>query len=203
MNFYKLKLIRKETGMKEDKTNRKVRYTKRVLKESLIKPMKQKPITRITITELCEEADINRATFYAHYTDQYDLLKQIEQELVDDINQYLEDYKFNEYGLESMQRMEQIFEYIRENSEVCSVLISDSGDKEFLKEVLLIVQQQCIAEWTSKNVNKDVAEYLYAYATSGSIGIIQKWLQEGMTRSTREMAEIITKLTDQGLSAFT
>lgn len=189
--------------MKEEKINRKVRYTKLVLKESFIKLMKQKPISRITITELCEEADINRATFYTHYTDQYDLLKQIEQELVDDINQYLADYKFNEYGPESMQRMEQIFEYIRENSEVCSVLISDSGDKEFLKEVLLIVQQQCIAEWTSKNVNKDVAEYLYAYATSGSIGIIQKWLQEGMTRSTREMAEIITKLTDQGLSAFT
>lgn len=188
--------------MKDEKVNRKIKYTRMVLKESFIKLLKQKAISRITITEICDEADINRATFYAHYTDQYDLLKQIEQELVDDINTYLSNYSFHENGSESFQLMEQIFEYIKANSEVCSVLLSESGDKQFRKDVLLIVQRQCIAEWTSKNVNKDIAEYLYAYATNGSIGIIIKWLQEGMERSTEEMAQIIIKLTDQGLSAF-
>ncbi len=185
-----------------EKENRKVRYSKMVLKESLIKLMKQKPISRITITEICEEADLNRATFYAHYTDQYELLKQIEQELVDDINQYLADYSFREKGSESFELMEQIFEYIKENSEVCSVLLSENGDKNFQKDVLAIVKHQCITEWTSNTVNKDIAEYIYDYATNGSLGIILKWIQEGMVRSTGEMAEIIIKLTDRGISAF-
>lgn len=185
-----------------EKENRKVRYTRMVLKESLIKLMKQKAISRITITEICQEADLNRATFYSHYTDQYDLLKQIEQELVDDINKYLANYSFREKGSVSVQLMEQIFEYIKENSEVCSVLLSENGDKKFQKEVLAIVKQQCITQWTSKKVNKDVAEYIYDYATSGSLGIIMKWLQEGMVRSAGEMAEITIKITDMGLSAF-
>lgn len=188
--------------MKNDKVNRKIKYTKMVLKESFIRLLKSKDISRITITEICEEADINRATFYAHYKDQYDLLKQIEQELVDDINRYLANYSFHENGSESLQLMEQIFEYIKENSEVCSVLLSESGDKNFQREVLSIVQHQCITEWTNKNVNKEVAEYLYSYATNGSIGIIQRWLREGMDRSTMEMAELILKMTDHGLSAF-
>lgn len=189
--------------MREDKVNRKVKYTKMVLKESLIKLLKEKPISRITITEICEEADINRATFYAHYSDQYNLLKQIEQELVDDINKYLANYNFHQNDPESLQMMEKIFEYIKENSELCSVLLSESGDKEFRKDVLMIVQKQCIQEWTTKkSVNKDIAEYLYSYATNGSIGAILKWLQNGMDRPTHEMAQIIIKMTDQGLSGF-
>jgi AcrR family transcriptional regulator len=190
-------------NMKADKTNRKVKYTRMVLKESFIKLLKEKPIARITITEICEEADINRATFYSHYNDQYDLLKQIEQELVDDINKYLADFSFSGDDPESQQMMQKIFEYIKENSEVCSVLLSESGDRKFQKDILMIVQRQCIYEWTTnKSVHKDVAEYIYSYATNGSIGIIQKWLSDGMDRSTHEMAEMILKLTNQGLSAF-
>lgn len=189
--------------MKEDKVNRKVKYTKMVLKESFIKLLKQKPISRMTITEICEEADINRATFYAHYNDQFDLLRQIEQELIDDINRYLEDYSFEENDPGTVPLMEQIFEYIKENSELCIVLLSESGDKKFLKDILMIVQRQCIAEWTTnRSVNKELAEYLYSYATNGSLGVILKWFENGMDRSTHEMAEIIIKMTNQGLASF-
>jgi AcrR family transcriptional regulator len=189
--------------MKSEKINRKVKYTKMVLKESLIKILKEKAIARISITELCEEADINRATFYTHYSDQYDLIKQIEGELINDINMYLENYPFNENESESLQVMEKLLEYIKENGEVCSVLLSDNGDRNFQKEVMLIVQRKCIKEWTTKkSMNIEVAKYLYSYATNGSIGIILKWFEDGMERSTHEMAEMVIKLTNQGLSAF-
>ena len=49
------------------KENRKIKYTKKVLSESLIELLKTKHISEITITELCENADINRTTFYRHY----------------------------------------------------------------------------------------------------------------------------------------
>lgn len=189
--------------MEEVKVNRKIKYTKMVLKNSLIKLLNEKPISRITITEICEEADINRATFYAHYSDQCDLLQQIEQELIDDIMKYLEKYSFHEEDPESVQLMEKIFEYIKENSKVCSVLLGERGDKKFLKDVLLIVQKQCIVEWTTKkSMNKEMAEYLYSYATNGSVGFIIKWLEDGMKQSTHDMSNMIIRLTNQGLSAF-
>ena len=64
------------------KENRKTRYTKMVLQNSLFELMEKKPIEKITIKELCENADINRTTFYAHYSDQYDLLAKIENETI-------------------------------------------------------------------------------------------------------------------------
>ncbi len=78
--------------MKEKRNDRRVRYTKMVIKQSFIKLLKQKSISKISIKEICEDADINRATFYSHYKNQYDLLKQIENETINDINQYLSSY---------------------------------------------------------------------------------------------------------------
>ena len=71
-------------------TDRRVKYTKMVLKNSLIKLMQEKPISRITIKAICEDADVNRSTYYSHYQDQFDQLNRIEMEFIDGINEYLD-----------------------------------------------------------------------------------------------------------------
>lgn len=189
--------------MKNEKTDRRVRYTKMVLKQSLINLLREKSITKISVKEICEEADINRATFYAHYTDQYALLSSIEKEFIDDINQYLNNCPFNENESETLQVMFKLFEYIRENSELCSVLLGENGNSDFPRDVMLIFQRQFASEWTSKKMIKRMdAEYIFSYTAIGSMGLIQIWLRDGMKKSAREMAEFITKLTNQGLNAF-
>ena len=45
----------------------RVRYTQKVLKDSLLQLLEKKPINKITVKEVCELAELNRATFYAHY----------------------------------------------------------------------------------------------------------------------------------------
>ena len=62
-------------GKKQDA---RVRYTKMVVKSSLLELMQTKPVAKITVTEICEKAGINRATFYSHYSDPTDLLHSIE-----------------------------------------------------------------------------------------------------------------------------
>ena len=46
-----------------------------VLKQSLLKLLKEKPVNKITVKEVCELAQLNRATFYAHYSDCFALLE--------------------------------------------------------------------------------------------------------------------------------
>ena len=55
--------------MVENKTDRRVRRTKRLLLKSLTSLMKEKPIKDISVKELTDLADINRGTFYLHYRD--------------------------------------------------------------------------------------------------------------------------------------
>ena len=188
-------------AMESKKCDRRVKYTKMVIKDSFVKLLKQKPLAKITIKELCEDADINRATFYAHYTDQYDLLSQIENELVDDINQYLNSYNFKGGLLKSVQMLEKIFEYIKDNSELIDLLLNSNGDIKFQQEIIKIIGQQ---HFLSMNTiqPEDTAEYVFYFSVHGCMGIIQKWLKDGMKKTPKEMAELILKMDSNGRSSF-
>lgn len=189
--------------MKKIKVDRRVQYTKMVLRESLTNLMKEKPVSRITIKEICEHADINRTTFYSHYSDQFDLLKKIEQGLIDDINDYLDQFVYLENAGDSLQMMTKIFEYIEENADICRVLLGSNGDIEFQKDIMKIVHQRCVLEWVTKTIpDKRIADYLYAFLVTGSIGMIQKWLGEEDKKSAKEMARLVMALSNDGLNAF-
>ena len=71
------------------KSDARVRYTQRVLKESFLSLLREKPVNKITVKEVCELAELNRATFYAHYSDCFALMESIEQELLDAFGQSL------------------------------------------------------------------------------------------------------------------
>ena len=52
-----------------EKLDARKRYTQMVLKQSFLELLKEKPVSRITVKEVCALAQLNRATFYAHYSD--------------------------------------------------------------------------------------------------------------------------------------
>ena len=62
--------------------NRRVRMTKKIIKESLLELLDQKPLDKITVTDICKTADLNRSTFYAHYEDTAQILREIEGDVI-------------------------------------------------------------------------------------------------------------------------
>lgn len=59
----------------------RVRYTRMIIEQSFLELLREKPVNKITVTELCEKAQLNRATFYKHYLDIPDLMEKIEEDL--------------------------------------------------------------------------------------------------------------------------
>ena len=68
----------------KEKEDRRVRKTKRLLREGLAKLMLEKPVKNITVREISELVDINRGTFYLHYKDIYDMVEQIQNEIFEE-----------------------------------------------------------------------------------------------------------------------
>jgi len=182
--------------VKSGKDDRRVKYTKMVLKESFIKLLEKKSLSQITIKEICEDADINRATFYAHYNDQYDLLKKIENELLDNINAHIADFNQKNDDMNAVLIAENIFEYLKENARLCKLLLSERGDFSFQKRLMMLVYDKIITELTDSNkITKEDAEYIYSFTITGCVGIVQKWLDDDMKKSAHYMAEMTIKLT--------
>ena len=75
-----------------EKVDRRVRKTKAQLRAGLARLMQKKSIKEITVKELVDEVDINRSTFYLHYSDIYQMLESIENELMDEIAQVIEEH---------------------------------------------------------------------------------------------------------------
>jgi AcrR family transcriptional regulator len=69
--------------MTSQKTDRRARYTQSVIKEAFVKLYRKNPIGKITVTDICKIAEINRGTFYLHYHDPYDLLERITDDYCD------------------------------------------------------------------------------------------------------------------------
>ena len=59
---------------KTRKQDRRTRYTRQTIKDTFLELLNQKSFTKITVTEICKNAEINRGTFYLHYYDIHDVL---------------------------------------------------------------------------------------------------------------------------------
>ena len=189
--------------MKKEKTDRRVKYTKMVIRQSFIKLLKQKNISKISIKEICEDADINRATFYAHYKNQYDLLKQIENETIDEINQYISSYDFKNKNNVSTVGIEKILEYVKENSQLFDLLLNSNGDTHFQQEIIKIIGKQHFIPIKENNLlKKEDSEYIFHFLASGSICTIQKWLKEGMKKPISEIARLILEISNNGVKFY-
>jgi AcrR family transcriptional regulator len=179
--------------MKEMKQDRKTRYTRKALADSLIELMKDKPFVKITIRELCEKADINRTTFYAHYQDQYDLLKQIEEETLGYIENILNKYDNKRSKREVLEMVEEIFDFIAHNSNSLQVLLSENGDIGFQKKLFrhFMFKEQLLKYFPRKLIREERKEYWSVYVINGAIGMVQHWLKDNMAVPVSELAKIL------------
>ncbi len=76
------------------------------------------------------------------------------------------------------------------------MLLSDKGNLKFQKKIMMIVYDQNIPKVNyNSSFSQEELDYLYAYTITGSIGVIQKWLDNNMEKSTHSMAKLIITLT--------
>ncbi|MDR2202410.1 MAG: TetR family transcriptional regulator C-terminal domain-containing protein [Clostridiales bacterium] len=174
------------------KSDRRTKYTKSVLVSSFFTLLKQKPVNKITVTELCELADVNRGTFYLHYYDVYDLLEQVENELFDKVKKSLQT-TFKSASLSDFM-MEIIFA-ITENAELCKALFirSDSG---LIKRILDLAREICIDDIVKNRSLADEREidYVCAFIFNGSLSVLRKWAESDFKEPPKTIADIILKL---------
>lgn len=178
------------------KGNRRTVYSKMVIKESLIKLLQEKDIHNITVTDICKEADINRGTFYNYYSDPFDLLQSIENELFDKIVEYLNKDYLKENRITVLTK---VFELAKENEALCKILLLNQSDSKILNRILYLVtcNDLLFMETNIKEIDKNYLNYIMKFIITGCIGIIQSWLENGLKESPIEMAYIIDGLTSK------
>lgn len=187
-----------------EKVDRRVRKTKAQLRAGLARLMQKKSIKEITVKELVDEVDINRSTFYLHYSDIYQMLESIENELMDEVAQVIEEYPLdpvqngNSYPL-----IERIFTILDNNKDICIALMGSNGDMGFVSRIEKMVAETVLRQLSGKFAinNRDVG-YAYAFCLNGCVGMIKAWLSSEDQESTKHMAELTYQMIENTTHNF-
>lgn len=182
--------------MKESNMDRRIRKTKQQLRQSLTILLKQKRIQDITVRELAELADINRGTFYLHYRDVYDLLNQIEDELLDELESVLSKYQPGSILPNTAQIFTDVYELVQRNSELAGILLGDNGEWNFINRLNQILREKCLRDWVEhfRTENHETFDSYYIFIISGCMGLVQHWLKNGMKETPQELAALTEQI---------
>lgn len=193
--------------MANENNDRRVRRTKSALRKAMISLMTERKINEITVIELCELADINRGTFYLHYRDMYDLHEQIEDEIYNEIVDKLGLKNGTEVGDTQtlLSVMTEIFRYLTDNHEVCTMLLGINRSQKFFDKLAEIGRRESVDYWvkTFKLKNPAIADSYYEYTVFGCIALLKHWLEHGRCETTEELARRAYGFIVHGLSSFT
>ncbi|MCM1100044.1 MAG: TetR/AcrR family transcriptional regulator [Clostridium sp.] len=182
--------------MTEDKTDRRVRKTKALLQQSLIRLMAEKEINDISVKELADLADINRGTFYLHYTDIYDMLHQIEKELFVEFNRIFERSPGEPQQATHKAVLAEVFSFLERHYDMARVMIGPHGDLAFVNGLKNLVTErlQHLLAGTGNSRMDPTGEYYYSFIVSGYVGVIETWLKSPHPLPAEKMAEICSLL---------
>ena len=181
--------------MEQKKEDRRVRKTKRLLRQGLSQLMLEKSIKDITVRELAELVDINRGTFYIHYRDIYDMVAQLEEEIFGEITEILDRHRHadnTDIEQQAQAFLEDLFSYVAENREMCLALLGQNGDIAFLRNLQTMIHTECLKALVDNfpQAKPQNIEYLYEYMSAGSTALMRAWLSAGMKESPAEMAAL-------------
>lgn len=180
-----------EFFMNDVTRDRRVRKTKKALREGLSVLMAQKNIREISVQELSDLADLNRATFYLHYRDIYDLQQQIENEVVEEINAIMEQYMPTKEGDHPYPLFVALLTYIEDNASLCKMLLGKNSSRTFLDKLCTIVEERCLRTWLANYRVQEMEEelsYFSSYIVYGYVAIIEKWVESGMETTPEKLA---------------
>lgn len=184
-----------------NKVDVRILKTKDRLKSALFKLLKVKSLDKISISEICTLASVNRNTFYAHYSSLKELLDEIESNLLESILSTLNGANFENKQITDL--MYKILECVKENKEMCSLLFTDKGDKDFLRTVLMFALPASVEKWTLEyGISEDKAIQFYYFIIGGSVNVIGEWIKNDFNKPSYEIAKNINDMVLYGQSSL-
>lgn len=182
------------------KTDTRVQLTRAMFRKGLMQLLKEKPIGKIKIGELCDTAGLNRGTFYLHYREPQDVLKDIENHFVEENMAF-----FSAYWDQNRDRdvMAELFRCILQNREVCRILMGEKGDPQFLVSLSSLIREGIVAEWQKEFPQHDQKrlDFLFDYVFHGSMRLILNWLENDQGLSVQEFSQRLERLGHYSLVA--
>lgn len=172
--------------------NRRVRMTKKLIKDAYLELLETNPSEKISVTDICRMADVNRSTFYMYYEDPITLRQDIENDLMEQIPVLSEMPSEITSDEQFVAILESFFTYIKDNDRMFRILIMQSDNRVFNRRLIDAVLRKYHVE--SQSGNPMLAKYEYVFIVSGVIGLLGAWMEGNYPISAKKFSEMVLKM---------
>ena len=170
--------------------NQRIALTKSLLKNALIEMLQTQSVYEISVRDLCLQAGINRSTFYKHYGSQIDLLNEMEQDLITDIESYLD-----KDAEPTPEALVQVFRYLEKNLDFVRLLLSANVDKDLETKIFSLTPIKRMMEAAdAPGISREAAEYAYRYRIAGAYKVVCLWVEKPDRETPEWMARYLLEL---------
>lgn len=180
-----------------EKENQRVKLTKRIFKDTLIALLKEKAVHEIKVKELCDKAELNRTTFYKYYENIYDVLADVEYDVLKDSEECINEIE----DITESQIKNTLYKQlcnIQKNKDVYYLLLINSADNEFYGNLMKTTVDFLKKKTEQTNVDLgENYEYIFSYIIAGTIDIIKRWLYEDVGLDANHITNLIYDLSNK------
>ena len=180
----------------EKKQNKNALRSKRLIRQAFVSLIKTKPANKITITDIVTEANINRATFYAHYSCLKDLIDEIEQDVIDKLMNVLNGFKLENFFSNPTPLLLQVSIFLSEDPDYYKTLASTPESSLFIEKLKLIFvnymeQDASIPLEVRKSKTFHICAMFFA---GGLTSLYTRWLNGQLDCTLYDIALEVSKL---------
>ena len=186
--------------MAEKTKDRRTQRTQHAICAALAELLKEKPLNKITIQEISEKADINRATFYHHYQDVYDLYDKLEENTLLDLGMLTLQLQ----EMSAKEAFSQLIDYIYDHQTLFQMIFSPNTTGTLRAKADRIMEglfRQMQIERKGSDSKDKKLEYLSCYRAHGCLSILAKWVNSGMQDSKEFIIRTASEL-DRNMEHF-
>ena len=171
--------------------------TKRLIKNALLELLEQKELAAISVTALCERADVHRSTFYKYYANPSDLLAETEQDFLDRIPFPQEVLNRQTEG-KYLDAAAEFLDFVKENARAYRIFFGGTGNGSFTAKM---TETLCYGYIPDTRCTEEPADRMVRlYVASGIIGMLREWINTGFPIGSRPLAEMMYTLSRKVLS---
>ncbi len=154
--------------------DRRVKRTRQAIKISFLALAKDKPVDQITVKEVMGRADVNRATFYAHFSNISDLVSALEEDVADAVIRSAE--RSVARSADPAEVADAIFSAIISDTQIYEWLVSPNSTGRAKKLICEYARTHCVVNWTQgSKLDRDEADCLFDFLFEGCFGILNRW----------------------------
>ena len=184
----------------QNRPDRRSVRTKKAIINALTTLMGEKEISKITIKEIAEQADINRKTFYAHYGSVHEVLDEIENSIIEYLTEAVDTIDLTKGQYDPYSFFEKIMASSYMNFDIYEHLMKAKERRTLLAKIQSVLKERIINSFSGvTGLDKAALSYAIEYISAGTISVYELWFNSDRSKSLEEVSRFVQELTFEGL----